>query len=102
VEEVSKTDSQDLVEEGYTTSYKYKEVGVNNNATTSKEEPQDVAGYTVQGTINTDTNQVTLTNTRKITVDTGINLTMLPYALITLCAICGGILFISRKRRVDR
>jgi hypothetical protein len=57
----------------------------------------------VKGTINTATNEVSFINVRNFTApSTGINLAMLPYALITLCAVCGGILFISRKRRVDR
>jgi hypothetical protein len=92
-----------LVEEGYTTTYDYKEYGTNDSETQpDKGQISGVSGSSVTGTINTESNEVTFTNTRQVSVGTGINLTMLPYALITLCAVCGGILFISRKRRVDR
>jgi hypothetical protein len=92
-----------LVEEGYTTTYDYKEYGKNKSETRPEDnEIIGKSGNSVTGTINTESNEVTFTNTRQVSVGTGINLTMLPYALITLCAICGGILFISRKRRVDR
>jgi hypothetical protein len=92
-----------LVEEGYTTTYDYKEYGTNDSETQpEKGQISGVSGSSVIGTINTESNEVTFTNTRQVSVGTGINLTMLPYALITLCAICGSILFISRKRRVDR
>jgi hypothetical protein len=90
-----------LINEGYTTTYSYKETGVKLDSATIGERT-DVSGHVVQGTINTDTNQVTFTNNRKITVDTGINLDFAPYVLIVLIAVCGGILFIARKRRVDR
>jgi hypothetical protein len=104
VDDATVNDSKlSLVEEGYTTTYDYKEYGTNDSDTQpEKGQVSGKSGNSVIGTINTESNEVTFTNTREVTVGTGINLTMLPYALITLCAICGGILFISRKRRVDR
>jgi hypothetical protein len=57
----------------------------------------------IKGTVNTGTNELTFINTREITnPNTGLNLNLAPYVLITLIAVCGGILFFARKRRVDR
>jgi hypothetical protein len=89
-----------LIDEGYTTTYEYKETG--DNAFTTTGHQKDVSGYVKQGTINTDTNLLTFTNSRTVDVGTGINLDLMPYVLITLIAVCGGVLLVVRKRRVDR
>jgi hypothetical protein len=88
-----------LVDEGYTTTYTYAAYGDNDTGRTNV---TDKNGSSVTGTINTVSNEVTFTNTRTMTPPTGINLDMLPYVLLTLIAVCGGILFINRKRRADR
>jgi hypothetical protein len=104
---------KDYSGEGYTQTYAYTETGYKSTNTLAQTEtsvkaqkagtPLTVPSTYIKGTINTETNIVAFTNSRNIEApDTGINLAILPYALITLCAVCGGILFISRKRRVDR
>jgi hypothetical protein len=97
----------DYAEEGYVQTYKYDEEGLKNTATKSSEESIGVANdahnKVIKGTVNTATNLLEFINTREISnPNTGINLDMLPYVLLTLIAVCGGILFINRKRRVDR
>jgi hypothetical protein len=89
-----------LIDEGYTTTYEYKELG--DNAFTTAGHLTKVSGNVKQGTINTDTNLLIFTNSRTVDVGTGINLDLMPYVLITLIAVCGGVLLVVRKRRVDR
>jgi hypothetical protein len=94
------TSKKSLIEEGYTTTYEYKEVGDNPYTTAGHKTNQ--SGSSVKGTVNTDTNYVTFTNTRKLEVATGISLDVVPYVLIILIAVSGIGLFIIRKRRVDQ
>jgi hypothetical protein len=94
-----------IKDQQYTTTYTYSEWGTlttaDNTAIVNKD---DITGTTnvVQGTVNTKSNAVSFINTRNITAKTGINLDFAPYVLIVLIAVCGGILFIARKRRVER
>jgi hypothetical protein len=95
------TSGKSLIDEGYTTTYDYTEEGANTTSATYAT-VTDQPGHVKQGTINTSTNELTFNNKRTINVETGINLDFAPYVLIVLIAVCGGILFIARKRRVDR
>jgi hypothetical protein len=56
----------------------------------------------VRGTTNNMTNVVAFTNERNVTVSTGINVDVIPYILVMIVAVCGGVLFISKKRRIAR
>jgi hypothetical protein len=90
-----------LIEEQYTTSYEYVEQGTFASTTKTDEEKNNT--NVKQGTINTSRNTLTFTNKRTVeTPNTGINLDFAPYVLIVLIAVCGGIVFVARKRRVDR
>jgi hypothetical protein len=107
VDEVTDTTiNKTLLAQGYTTTYKYKEYGefssTDNTNTRNKTITGDKGVSVVQGTTNTETNEVTFINTRTVQAKTGINLDFAPYVLIVLIAVCGGILFIARKRRVER
>jgi hypothetical protein len=106
---------EDYSGEGYTQTFTYDESGKKASTTLQPETNNynddqshscfDTDGnlLTIKGTVNTDTNTVAFTNTRTLTItDTGLNLNLAPYVLITLIAVCGGILFFARKRRVDR
>jgi hypothetical protein len=93
--------------EGYTQVYKYDEEGLKASDTISTEGSikveNDANKKVVNGTVNTAKNEVQFINRRQVTnTNTGISLEVAPYALIVLIAICGGILFAIRKRRVDR
>jgi hypothetical protein len=96
--------------EGYTQTYRYTEYGSKKTATMTKDgeddEEKTALDTVIKGTVNTGTNTLEFINTREIekpaTPSTGINLNLAPYVLITLIAVCGGILFFARKRRVDR
>jgi hypothetical protein len=96
--------------EDYTQTYSYLEKGTKSSLTLGNNTDGEYVSCfngdalkVIKGTVNSDENTVAFKNTRNFEApSTGINLAMLPYALITLCAVCGGILFISRKRRVDR
>jgi hypothetical protein len=97
------TDTEEFQKEGYTVSYLYEEYGANNTGTVTVGDAQEVEGNVVQGTINTKSNEVTFINTREIEVpNSGISVDLLPYALVLLVALCGGILLIvSKKRRTN-
>jgi hypothetical protein len=100
--------------EGYSQTYIYTEYGSKASTTKSNtNDDEDDEAYAaigenatpvvVKGTVNTVANAVAYTNTRNVTLpDTGINLDVVPYILLTLIAVCGGILFISRKKRVNQ
>jgi hypothetical protein len=93
--------------EGYTQTYTYYESGSKTSTTvgnvTDDDEIVNAKKVVIKGTVNSDTNTVAYTNSRNITLpDTGINLDVVPYILLTLIAVCGGILFISRKKRVNQ
>jgi hypothetical protein len=90
-----------LVDEGYTTSYKYSEYGSYASADNEDTRNQDITdnGNSVQGTINTVSNEVTFTNKRTVKVDTGVSVDVIPYVLIAVIAVCGAVLLISEKKR---
>jgi hypothetical protein len=98
---------KDYSGEGYTQTYKYDEEGTKDSTTkstdTSKTVANEAQGVVVKGTVNTAVNKLQFINSRTVkNTNTGISLEVAPYALIVLIAICGGILFAIRKRRVDR
>jgi hypothetical protein len=98
---------KDYSNEGYTQTYKYTETGYKKTVTATTDETAGVENeakdVVIKGTVNTSTNQVQFINSRTVkNTNTGISLEVAPYALIVLIAICGGILFAIRKRRVDR
>jgi hypothetical protein len=73
--------------------------------TTEKKTVDDktVSYVTVRGTTNTTTNDVVFTNTREITVESGVNLDFLPYVLVLVGALAvGGAWFVVHKRRTVR
>jgi hypothetical protein len=106
-----------VTDEGYTQEYKYYESGIRStvtagsssldtkhaaittstDGTTTKKTP-----VIVKGTVNTGTNLVEFINSRELKPDTGINVDVTPFILITIIAVCSGILFFARKRRADR
>jgi hypothetical protein len=103
VEEVTDTDEFKI--EGYTVTYDYEETGDNTDTDTyGKKYDQTYDSETgIQGTINTDKNEVTFINTRKIeNPNTGISMDVVPYVLIVLAVVCGGLLLIFKKRRTAR
>jgi hypothetical protein len=98
VEEV--TDTDQFKKEGYTVTYDYKEYGANKTGTEGLSE--DNKGSSVRGTVNTETNEVTFINTRNIEVpNSGVSVDIIPYALILLIVVCGGILFVIKRRRTN-
>jgi hypothetical protein len=57
----------------------------------------------VRGTTNDTTNTVAFTNKRTVDVpNSGISVDLIPYVLVMLIAVCGAVLFISKKRRIAR
>jgi hypothetical protein len=64
----------------------------------------DAKGYVgVKGTTNTDVNRVTFTNSRHITVATGINLDFVPYVVVlALVLAAGGAVLVYKKKRTVR
>jgi hypothetical protein len=48
--------------------------------------------------IYSESNKIDFYNKRDIVVDTGVTVDVLPYALVMVMALCGGILFVSKKR----
>jgi hypothetical protein len=48
--------------------------------------------------IYSDSNKIDFYNKRDIVVDTGVTVDVLPYVLVMVMALCGGILFVSKKR----
>jgi pilin isopeptide linkage protein len=109
----------DVTDEGYTQTYNYKESGTRQTTTAADVEGQkaitttttkddsgnDVTVNTpvvIKGTTNTTINTVTFINTRYINVDSGINIDLTPYILVMVIAICGGLLFVIRKKRCAR
>jgi hypothetical protein len=101
--------------DGYTQTYVYTETG--NRTTDTRPTDADSTGNLsavvattkdgktvnvsklVHGTTNTGTNRVDFTNTRNISVGTGISLDVIPYVLVAVIAACGAILLISEKKR---
>jgi hypothetical protein len=96
VEEV--TDTEQFKKEGYTVTYDYKEYGENETGSSGLKKDQE--GSVVQGTINTESNEVTFRNTRNIEIpNSGISVDIIPYVLLMVVAVCGVILFVFKKRR---
>jgi hypothetical protein len=52
----------------------------------------------VNGTTNTKTNKVEFTNKRELTVQSGIVLDVMPYAIVMAIAVAGAVFFIVKKR----
>jgi hypothetical protein len=92
----------DFADKGYTVYYQYEESGKKATSTLSQNTEgltdDRAEGSSLQGTINNTTNKVTFINERTIDVPTGISVDVLPYALIVLVAVCGGILLVIKKR----
>jgi hypothetical protein len=105
---IFKVKEADYSASGYTTSYTYKEVGTyvasKTLANTENVNQTSVASNIVaKGTVNTEGTTVTFTNAREITKpNTGISVDVIPYVLVMLIAVCGAVLFISKKRRIAR
>jgi hypothetical protein len=102
---------KDYSDEDYTQTYSYLESGTKVSTTVKNNTDgkyvscfdDDNNLKVIKGTVNSDTNEVAFKNTRNFTApNTGLNLDMVPYVLITLIAVCGGVLLVVRKRRVDR
>jgi hypothetical protein len=104
----------DVTDEGYTQEYKYYENGnrstvtIGSASTTTKHAAITTSAdgtktpVIVKGTVNTIANRVEFINSRELKPDTGINVDVTPFILITIIAVCSGILFFARKRRADR
>jgi hypothetical protein len=98
--------------QGYTQTYRYTETGSRQTNTLANNTAEsDATGsaavvnnksVVVKGTVNTMQNKVEFINTRNITVDTGITMDVIPYVLVLLAAVSGGILFVFKKRRTNR
>jgi hypothetical protein len=97
----------DYSSEGYVTTWKYTEAGTLvkdsegniKHGTTFKEEDGEAAtDPVVAGTTNTTTNKVEFTNSREQTVDSGIVLDVMPYAIVMAIAVAGAVFFIVKKR----
>jgi hypothetical protein len=95
-----------IADEGYTVTYDYKETGsfsAKEGETSTFTNDTNMSGNIVQGTVNTDTNEVTFINTRNMEVpNSGIRMDVLPYVMILLIAICGGVIYFVRKRKAAR
>jgi hypothetical protein len=93
----------DFADKGYKVYYQYEESGKKSTSTLSQNTEgltdDRAEGSSLQGTINNTTNKVIFINERTIDVPTGISLDVLPYALIVLVAVCGGILLVIKKKR---
>jgi hypothetical protein len=87
-------------EEGYTTTAYYEATGT--GANTASFEQGGNEGTQTKGTIAAGTNTMTFTNTKELTVDTGVNVDVLPYVLAMLLTVAGVILFVFKKRRNAR
>jgi hypothetical protein len=102
----------DVTDEDYIQYYEYEESGklTSTQSTTlgnNTEEPQDAIDkngncVVVKGTVNHNGTKVTYTNTRIVNVATGVSVDLIPYVLVMLIAVCGAVLFISKKRRIAR
>jgi hypothetical protein len=117
---VYKVQEDDYTGEDYVATALYQESGsfldshtLKNNGKTFANAADEEKGYLaddvegnalcVTGTANDGTSHVTFTNTRKIDVETGINLDFLPYVLVLVGALAiGGVWFFFRKRRMVR
>jgi hypothetical protein len=95
--------------EGYTQVYQYEESGQRSTETLSKNTGENTANaivnnemYILKGTVNTNGTKVTYTNSRIQNVSTGVSVDLIPYVLVMLIAVCGAVLFISKKRRIAR
>jgi hypothetical protein len=87
-------------EEGYTTTASYVATGTGANSATFEQGGNE--GTQTKGTIAAGTNTMTFTNTKELTVDTGVNVDVLPYVLAMLLTVAGVILFVFKKRRNAR
>jgi hypothetical protein len=104
-------DSDYTAKEDYTQTYSYTETGDRSTDTmkTVTDQPavdfdEDTNTYSsiiVKGTTNTGTNKVVFTNTRNINVETGVNVEVLPFALVLVIAGCGAALYLSNKKRTE-
>jgi hypothetical protein len=102
----------DVTDEDYIQYYEYEESGklTSTQSTTlgnNTKEPQDAIDkdgncVVVKGTVNHNGTKVTYTNTRIVNVATGVSVDLIPYVLVMLIAVCGAVLFISKKRRIAR
>jgi hypothetical protein len=109
----------DVTDEGYSQYWTYSEQGSlatdtskQNTSTalpkhdaiktTTTDDGTVTSSVIFQGTVNTISNDVTFINSRIITANTGINIDLIPYVLVMLIAVCGAVLFISKKRRIAR
>jgi pilin isopeptide linkage protein len=86
-------------EDGYTTTFTYKgmdtgstEAAVSINSTPS--EPRRV-----NGTICSGSNELDYVNDKALSIDTGINLDVLPYVVVLAIALGGCVLFFFNKKR---
>jgi hypothetical protein len=108
---------ENYTDEGYTQSYIYKETNAVNGSTTSGQvndvnnarhsaTTEDADGNVIskvfQGTVGGGDSGVQFINTRNIKIDTGVVIEYIPYALMMIVALCGAVLFISKKRRIAR
>jgi hypothetical protein len=91
-------DTDAIADENYTVTYNYTEIGYKSTETMGK--TKDNSGNSVQGTINTNTNEVEFVNTRNMDVpNSGVSLNFIPYVVILLVAVCGAILLVYNKKR---
>ena len=82
----------DYSEDGYTAYTTY----------VSKDSEDNVEGSEVEGTMDSDGEEVTITNEKDQTVDTGIILDSAPYIMILALVLLGAAYVISRRRLSDR
>jgi hypothetical protein len=87
----------DYSNEGYVTTWNYEEAGTFRDGK-NIEEKAVTDQRVVNGTTNTKTNKVEFTNKRELTVQSGIVLDVMPYAIVMAIAVAGAVLFIVKKR----
>jgi hypothetical protein len=87
----------DYSNEGYVTTWNYEEAGTFRDGKNIEEKPV-TEKRVVDGTTNTKTNKVEFTNKRELTVQSGIVLDVMPYAIVMAIAVAGAVFFIVKKR----
>jgi hypothetical protein len=90
-------EEKDYSGEGYVTTWNYEEAGTFRDGSNIEEKPV-TEKRVVDGTTNTKTNKVEFVNSRQMTVQSGVVLDVMPYAIVMAIAVAGAVFFIVKKR----
>jgi hypothetical protein len=75
-----------------------KDRGTSSNGTDGDADDYEVSKDDDNVQIHSTRNVIDFWNKRDIEIDTGVTVDVLPYVLVMVMALCGGILFVSKKR----